>query len=391
MRKKILALIMIGGLVGGMLTGCGNSKNEATKEITTKEGSKIEYEEEPETTETTEIVSSITSEEELFDEIKANAKSIVKLADYKNVVEIPAEGKEITDEDVDNSMQELLAAYGNYFCDHVDGTVASDSRVAVEYSMTDEMSGTQQYPEQIISIGDNMIVDGFDDILVGKNTGDTFNETMTYPDTWWNPEQIGKEVTIEGTILYLMGEPKYKEVSDEFVVEMTGGEYNTVEEFKEVQKTQLESFNVMNYGYSALMTVMDLSEITGDISDMIAWEINQMVADFETAYAITDEEAAANPDVEITEIWQNFGYESEDEYMAWIGEQAERNIKEMLVIYALADELSVEVTQGDMDEYIEQISAYYGTDADISAMTNDPHIQYSILNEKVTKALYEFQ
>lgn len=374
MKKKFLAIM----LLSFCLTACGKEEkqeveyenSEAIKEVKEmggKEKGQVNKEREK------------PDSSSLMEEITNNADKYVKLGEYRNVIEIPENDRTVTAEDVENVLQEYLISYQEYYCEHDEGVVESDSKVGIQYKITDDKNGAEEYPEQVVYIGDDYM--GLDSVLIGKNTGEEFSSVYTYPDDWWDEETAGKEANVSGKILYILGAPLYDEVTDEFIKEMTGGEYDNVDEFRVVQKNQLESYKRFDYGYNALTNVVATSEFT-DIDKLVEEERNQMISDFEYSYDTSDSDK---------EIYENFGYETEEEYVAWVSEQAEHNIKDMLVVNALAKELSLELTQDDINDYIQQIGAYYEEDGLVDEMANDPDIRYSLLCEKVVNKLFDLQ
>lgn len=375
MRKNniltIAALMaLLGVLLMVLLTGCGNNPGKADSQNTVEAGKN-------EINNDTANNESLDNEDEIVMEASSNASSHVALGEYKNIVEVPEEEKTVTDEEVNASLQNYLEMYQDYYCDHVDGTVEEGQKVAIKYSITDEKNGTQEYPEMTEHVGENFLFEGVDELILGKNTGDSFEGSFVYPDDYWDVELVGKEATVSGEILYILGNPKYTEVTDEFISEMTNGQYETVEEFKVAERNQLESYAAMNYGYEAIRKLTESSNFT-DIDGLVEKELAQLKVEMQ--------------DTGDQEPYEVYGYSNEEEYNAWLRELAEHNVKEMLVIYALADALDVGVTDEEIQDYIKQVSIYYGDNEDaVEGLEDDPYIKYSLTTEKVTKALFGLQ
>lgn len=377
---KKLSAIMAAALVAVSIAGCGKGTAD-----------KIDYEKEEKTEEVSTLdensitASEIKPERDLaVKEASKDPKKYVTLANYKKIVDVPEEDRTVSDDAVEQSLQEYVNAYSEYYSEHVDGTVEADSKVGIEYTLSDEVNGTQTTPEQVIYMDMDELFPGLKDALLGKNTGDEFSLTFNYPDTWWQQEVVGKEATMSGKILYLIGDPLYSEMSDDFVEEITGGQYKTVDEFREVQKNSLESYNKMNYGYSAMMKLIEDSEFSPDIDGLIANERAQIIEDY--TYTQEGESEPQAPD------YESFGFTSQEEFEAWLDNMAETNVKQTVVVYALADELGITVTEEDMKEYSLQAGLEYGDNSEAGAsLVEDSYTQYILLSEKVTSALYELQ
>lgn len=176
-----------------------------------------------------------------------DASDYVELADYKNV-EISVEKPEVTDEEVDRSVQYLLqsrpvttpvtdreAQLGDVanidFEGKLDG-VAFEGGTSAGYNLT---------------LGGGGFIDGFEDGVVGMEIGETKDLDLSFPDPYTNnPDLAGKAVVFTVTLNSLsVQEPA--ELNDEFVAGLGLEGCSTVEELQEYFRSNLAESKAQQY------------------------------------------------------------------------------------------------------------------------------------------------
>ena len=163
-------------------------------------------------------------------------KPEVTLGDYKGV-EVPKSEIAVTDEEVDAevkkeqdknartvAVEDRAAANGDIttidFEGFVDG-VAFDGGKGTDYALT---------------LGSGTFIPGFEDQLVGANTGDHVEVKVTFPEEYQAKELAGKEAVFQCDVKKIETK-EVPELDDEFAKDVS--EFDTLAEYKEDVKKKL--------------------------------------------------------------------------------------------------------------------------------------------------------
>lgn len=165
---------------------------------------------------------------------------ITKLGNYKGV-EIAKDNVEVSDDEVQSEIDNLLASYPEY--QKLDKTTVRGRRLG-QYRFVGKKDGeafeggSSSEGGYDLLIGSGSFIDGFEDGLIGKNVGDSFELPLTFPDTYTpNPDLAGQDVVFDVTI-NAIEEQVDAEWNDAFVQKNT--DYETVDEYVAATKESLQ-------------------------------------------------------------------------------------------------------------------------------------------------------
>lgn len=163
----------------------------------------------------------------------------ITIAKYKGV-EVPAvQGlPDITDESVDNNIQVVREGFAEYT--EVDRPAGEGDAVVIDYSSA---SGGEALPslsakDYRLTIGANSLFDGFEDNLIGRAPGDSFELTHSFPESYTDATLAGKDVVLKVDVKSVI-EKELPDLTDEFV-QIISQESETVEEYREEMRRLLE-------------------------------------------------------------------------------------------------------------------------------------------------------
>lgn len=167
--------------------------------------------------------------------------SITRLGKYDGV-EIAAIDTAVTDEEVQAQIDNLLASYPESVPIE-DKTVVEDGDI-VNIDFTGRLDGeafdggSSNGEGFDLEIGSGSFIDGFEDGLIGKEVGTTFDLPLTFPDPYTpNPDLAGQDVVFEVTVNAIV-EHVAAEWNDEFAKEHTG--FDTTAAYEEDLRTSLQ-------------------------------------------------------------------------------------------------------------------------------------------------------
>lgn len=303
MKKKVV-LLMIAAMLTGVLAGCGNNGNTEN-----------EVEENVEAEDTVE-----DSEEEEASNMQPardyDTSEYVTLGDYKGLEISIVPLEEITDEVVEEYIASVMSNYSNLeeITDRPaqtgDVVMVKSVGATLDGEVFDE-SGEEGYE---VEIGGSGYIEGYAESLEGREVGETFDVTLTFPENY-NEELAGKDAVFTMTVLSI-NKKTPAEFTDEFLVQQ-GSPYTTVEEYRTELKKGLESQAQSNYDADkedlTLTQVIENAEFkdlpdelvqyySNNIKDNIAYYATNYGYDYDTyiqgAYQMTAEDFEATTLVE---------------------------------------------------------------------------------------------
>lgn len=281
---------------------------------------------------------------------------------------------EVTDEDVEKTIQNLLEQNAKY--NPEDKEVEEGDMIEIKYNITDEKGNSEENEFEAV-IGKNQLRKEIEEELLGKKAGDKVH-LENVPLYNEKGEEVGK-ATVDIEIL----EVKKKvlpEFNDEFVKQIGLGE--NVEEARKKIREDLEK------------QVKDAkeSELDQKILDELAKQY-----DFEVPSSLVQAELEVLLQNYVKQLEQ-FGIKpSQDMIMAaaqGLEATAIKNVRLMFVLNKIAEKESVEVSEDEINQEIEKIAQAYQTTADeIRKILKErgaiANIRYEILKKKVLELLRE--
>lgn len=333
MKKRIFAFLMV--LVLGLsMAGCSNETAETEKE----------------------------KDEELGDmdvvfEYDDPSEYITIPEDYMGI-EVTGY-QEITDTEV---MQQIgFAKYTHMRTEQImEGTIKEGDEVHVSSKGTLKEEGTViDMGEYDFTIGDEEMVPGYEDGLIGAKVGDTVHMDLTFPDDYFNTALQGKVASFEVTIEYICGKVYAPEWTDEFVQEITNGEFKSTADYetrlrKELQAEKNEEVYYMQQA-DIIYYLVENSVVhkfpEGLVEDQYESFVKEYEKQNEDNYGYENFE-----DYILTEV----GYTTMDEFYNDMQKSAEDAATELLAYQAVAYKENITLTKGEYDDYLQSFASSNG-------------------------------
>lgn len=282
-------------------------------------------------------------------------KPEVTLGDYKGV-EVPKTEIAVTDEEVDaevkkeqdkNSrtvvVEDRAAANGDIttidFEGFVDG-VAFDGGKGSDYALT---------------LGSGTFIPGFEDQLVGANTGDHVEVKVTFPEEYQAKELAGKEAVFQCDVKKIETK-EVPELDDEFAKDVS--EFDTLAEYKEDVKKNLTEKKEKEARTAKENAAVDkaIENAQMDIPDlMIQTQCRQMMDDFARRMQ--------QQGLSMDQYFQFTG-QSMDKMMEDMKPQALKRIQTRLVLEKIAETENTQPSEEEITEEIQKMADDYKMEAD---------------------------
>jgi len=162
----------------------------------------------------------------------------VELKDYSKIKVAKKEIK-VTDKDVEEIIESLSKREATF--KDVERAAKKGDRVEVDFAGFDkdgkELPNTSSKNHPVI-IGDETLIPGFEDGLVGMKKGEKKKLNLTFPKEYHSKNFQGKKVTFDVT-MNRIEERELPKLDDKFAEKVSGGHAKTLKQLKEDIKTNL--------------------------------------------------------------------------------------------------------------------------------------------------------
>ena len=280
-------------------------------------------------------------------------KPEVTLGDYKGV-EVPKTEIAVTDEEVDAevkkeqdknartvAVEDRAAANGDIttidFEGFVDG-VAFDGGKGSDYALT---------------LGSGTFIPGFEDQLVGANTGDHVEVKVTFPEEYQAKELAGKEAVFQCDVKKIETK-EVPELDDEFAKDVS--EFDTLAEYKEDVKKNLTEKKEKEARTAKENAAVDkaIENAQMDIPDlMIQTQCRQMMDDFARRMQ--------QQGLSMDQYFQFTG-QSMDKMMEDMKPQALKRIQTRLVLEAVVKAENIQADDAAVEEQFDKMAEDFKMD-----------------------------
>ena len=210
----------------------------------------------------------------------------------------------------------------------------------------------ENYP---LTIGSGSFIPGFEEQLIGVNSGEEKEVKVTFPEDYHAEDLKGKEAVFKCTIHEIKAK-ELPEIDDEFAAEVS--EFDTLDEYKaDIKakiKEQKECEGKTKQEYQAVEQA--IANATMEIPDaMIDTQARQMLDDF----------ARRMQQQGLTmEQYCQFTGQTTDKMLEDLKRQAVNRIQTRLVLEAIAKAENIEISDEKLDEEINKMAEMYKMEAD---------------------------
>ena len=273
----------------------------------------------------------------------------VTLGQYKGIQVAASEAPTVTDEEVEQAIQQTLA-------DNATQQTVTDRPVQAGDTINIDFNGTidgQTFDGgtdtgQEIVVGEAGYIDGFENGLIGANTGETRTLNLTFPADYDNADLAGKAAVFAITVNSISAE-QIPTLSDAFV--QTISDCATVDAYRQSVRDQLLAKKQdqirENKQQSVWTSVVNNAEILGYPEQEIE-RTKQEMTEYYTSYA----QAYG---MEFADFLTNFLGMTEEEFQTEAAAYAQELVGQELVLYAIIGAENLELSQ---EEYRSGLDGY---------------------------------
>ena len=301
--------------------------------------------------------------------------------EYPFTLEMP----QVTDADVDAVIAELRESQATLR--PLDGAAAEAGHMAA-VKFTGTMDGepfeggsADRLP---LVIGENRMIPGWEDHLVGMTVGETRDFDITFPDDYRVEELRGKQAQFAVELLDLR-EKVLPDVDDEWAASV--GEVDSVDALREEIRDALGKRNVDEARHAFGDRIIDfaVSNATVELPEvMVANEVEIMRDE------LTNRLAQQRIGLE---QYLALSKQTPDELIAELRDPATRRVKTLLVLSAIAEKEGIDASDADIDAEIGAQLERYGDDArlreSLSSRRGRSYLRMTLRNRTLVEALID--
>src|SRR5699024_4720839 len=270
----------------------------------------------------------IAKGEDLVFKAKVTVKPEVSLGEYKGL-EVEEQDTTVTDDDVDEELERLQEQHAELIIKE-NGTVADGDTVVIDFEgfVDGEAFEGGKAENHSLEIGSGQFIPGFEEQLIGKQSGDETEINVTFPDDYHAEELAGKKALFKVKIHEVKAK-ELPELDDEFAKDVDD-EVETLDELKTKLKEEIQKQSEQAADNEKRETLIEKASknARGDIPDvMIESELDRMVQEFEQRLQMQG----------LTkEMYFQFSGQDEHALKEQMREDAEKRVKTNLTLEAIA-------------------------------------------------------
>ncbi|WP_454192323.1 trigger factor [Paenibacillus sp. Marseille-Q7038] len=286
---------------------------------------------------------------------KVVVKPEVELGEYKGL-EVPKVSTEVSEEELAAELERLQQRHAELVVVE-EGQAASGDVVVIDYegSVDGELFEGGTAERQSLELGSNTFIPGFEEQVIGLATGDNKDVEVTFPEEYHAAELAGKKAVFKVKV----HEIKRKELpalDDEFAKDVS--EFDTLAEYKEDLKKQLASRKEEEAKATQENIVVEKAAENANVEipqGMINSEVSNMMRDFDNRLR----QQGMN-----LEMFMSFSGQTEADLQNQMKTDAEKRVRNNLVLEAIGKKENLEVTEEDVNEELNNMAASFKRSVD---------------------------
>ena len=305
----------------------------------------------------------------------------VTLGAYTDLDLTATKAAQITDTDVDNYITaNILPNYPMEVNDEVkEGDTATINFVGSIDGVEFEGGKGEDYP---LVIGSGAFIPGFEDQLIGAQVGETVDVNVTFPEDYGAENLAGKAALFVVDINKIERPRDLAHIDDDFVNEITQGEYTNVADFREMLQTGLQTYNDTEakegLADAVLSTILANSEVKPS-DEAIEWQKDIYITTYDAALTKAYGMSLAS-------MIQMYG-QTYEEFRDGLTEGATEAASRAAVVYEIAQKEGLTVTDEAKKEYAKEFG-YADVDA-LANATSESELELAVLSNLVTNFVAE--
>jgi trigger factor len=289
---------------------------------------------------------------------------VEKLGEYRDL-RFPIPPQETSDDEVEQAIESLRKQQMKLEA-APDRPAQPDDRLVVSIQSLEEANARRN--RYMITLGQTF--GALDNLLAGMREGETKEATLTFPESFDDPELAGKTLTVAVSVERILA-PVYPELNDEFAKRFGFDDLNTMREGIRERITQQKLEYLQDQARNQALAVLRERSIVHLPDALIDEQLREEAEDFARKLSqsgLTFEMFA-----------QQAGL-TREQVIEQLRQRGIARLQNIFLLMAIADQEGIEVTESELDEVAENVSP--DTEPEIRArMKSDPEVRQQIAHQ----------
>ena len=305
----------------------------------------------------------------------------VTLGEYKNL-SAPKMSAEVTDDDVMKQIRNTAKRNARMLSVDREAQMGDTANIDFDGYLDGERFDGGKAEGFDLELGSGSFVPGFEEQVVGMNIGEEKDIDITFPEDY--VENLAGKAAVFKVKLNSLTTPELPELDDDFAQDVS--EFDTFDEYKADVRSSMEKAksDEADAKFRTAIMTQACDNLVVDVPEtMIDMKLNEILRNYAANFGVTGD------DVKTEDLMKLMGLDK-DTVDATLRPAAVYQVKQELLLEAVAAAENIEVTDEDTDEYIkgaaetvnakpEDILNYFGMD----------FIRNEFKKEKATKIIIE--
>lgn len=305
----------------------------------------------------------------------------VTLGEYKNL-SAPKMSAEVTDDDVMKQIRNTAKRNARMLSVDREAQMGDTANIDFDGYLDGERFDGGKADGFDLELGSGSFVPGFEEQVVGMNIGEEKDIDITFPEDY--VENLAGKAVVFKVKLNSLTTPELPELDDDFAQDVS--EFDTFDEYKADVRSSMEKAksDEADAKFRTAIMTQACDNLVVDVPEtMIDMKLNEILRNYAANFGVTGD------DVKTEDLMKLMGLDK-DTVDATLRPAAVYQVKQELLLEAVAAAENIEVTDEDTDEYIkgaaetvnakpEDILNYFGMD----------FIRNEFKKEKATKIIIE--
>ncbi|WP_248927449.1 trigger factor [Paenibacillus hamazuiensis] len=317
---------------------------------------------------------------------KVTVKPEVELGEYKGI-EVTEPDVKVSAEEIDAELSRLQQRHAELIPVEGDEPAQNGDVVSIDFEgfVDGEAFEGGKAEKYSLELGSGSFIPGFEEQLVGLKKGEEKDITVTFPEEYHAENLKGKEAVFK-IQLHDIKRKNLPALDDEFAMDVS--EFETLEEFKKDLESKMQERKKAEADSKLENEVVEKVAAAATIEIppvMIEDEAEQMLREYENRLRMQG--------MSLDMYYQFTGQNAEALKAGW-REDAEKRVRNNLVLEAIAKAEGFSVTDEEVDEELEKMAPAYNRSADelkriLAANGNLGSLKNDLLTRKAVRFLVD--
>ncbi|BBH19188.1 trigger factor [Paenibacillus baekrokdamisoli] len=282
---------------------------------------------------------------------KVTVKPEVQLGDYKGL-EVPAADASVSEEEVAAELDRLQQRHAELTVIE-EGAAENGDVTVIDFDgyVDGEAFEGGKSERHSLELGSGSFIPGFEEQVVGLQTGDFKDIEVTFPESYHAENLAGKQAIFK-VKLHEIKRKNLPALDDEFAKDVS--EFDTLEEFKQDLVSKLADRKLKESEAARETAVVEKASEAAEI------DIPDAMIDSETNFMLRDFENRLKQQGMNLELYFQFSGQDEAALRSQMHGDAVKRVRNNLVLEQIAKTEGITADDSDLNEELENLSKQYG-------------------------------